>query len=209
MTKTNLTKDEQKTLRSYDLYAREWIATHHTSNFWAPELDRLKKYLPKGKVLEIGSGGGVDAKELLNLGFEYIGTDISSGLIKEARKLIPQVTFLNQSVYELKFDENTFDGIWAAAVLLHIPKSRIDEALQKIHFVVRPKGIGCISLKMGMGEKLIQDNFQNKKFSRLFSFYSLKEFSKILKRNNFEIISSYTKTVEKVVWLIYFVKVIK
>lgn len=205
----HLTPAELETLKTYDSYAKEWIKTHHTTNFWAEELNRFQKYLPQGKILEIGSGAGVDAKELIDRGYRYVGTDISLGLINEAKKRNPNAKFIHQSVYELNFPESRFDGFWAVAILLHIPKSRIDEALQKIHFVTKPSGVGLISLKKGDGEKMIEDNFQDKKFRRLYSFYSLNEFSKILKRNRFKILSSYIRKSSKDTWLIYFVKVTK
>ena len=204
-----LTQEERETVKTYNLYAKEWIKTHHTTNFWAPELKQLKNYIPQGKILEIGSGAGIDAKELIHLGYKYTGTDISLGLIKEAQKRNPKTKFIHESVYELNFLENNFDGFWAVAVLLHIPKSRIDEALQRIHFVIKANGTGLISLKKGTGEKMIEQEFQNKKFRRFYSFYSLNEFSKVLKRNKFEILSPYIRKSTKDIWLIYFVKVIK
>lgn len=209
MKNIQLTKEEQKTLRSYDSYAKEWAETHHTTDFWSNERDQFQKYLPKGKILEIGSGAGVDAKEFIDRGYAYVGTDISLGLINEAKKRNPNAEFIQQSVYELNFPESNFDGFWTVASLLHIPKSRIDEALQKIHYVARPNGVGLISLKKGVGEKMVEDVFQNKKFRRFYSFYSLNEFSKILKRNKFEILSSDIRKSTKDIWLIYFVKVIK
>lgn len=209
MKNLHLTQEEQETLRSYNLRAKEWIATHHTTNFWLQELDQFQKFLSQGKVLEIGSGGGADAKELMDRGYDYIGTDISSGLIEQAKKKNPKANFITKSVYKLDFPESCFDGFWAVAVLLHIPKSRIDEALQKIHFVTKSNGIGLISLKKGAGEKMLEEEFQNKKFRRFYSFYSLNEFSKILKRNRFEILSSYIRKSTRDTWLIYFVKVVK
>ena len=209
ISKKSLTKEEKETLKTYDLYAKEWIATHHTTNFWLPELDQFQKYLIKGEVLEIGSGAGVDAKELISRGYEYTGTDISLGLINEAKKRNPNAQFIHESVYELNFPEGSFDGFWVVAVLLHIPKSKIDGALQKIHFVTKSNGIGLISLKKGAGEKMIEDSFKDKKFRRLYSFYSLNEFSEILKKNKFDILSSYIRKSTKDTWLIYFVKVAK
>lgn len=62
MVKIKLTLQEQQTLNSYNKYGKQWAASHLDFDFWAPELRRFKKYLPKGRILEIGSGGGRDAK---------------------------------------------------------------------------------------------------------------------------------------------------
>lgn len=197
------TPAELKTIQFYDNKASEWASSHSGGQFWKSEMKKFHKLLPAGKVLEIGSGGGRDAKELIALGYEYTGTDISNGLIKEAIKHNPNATFLKQSVYELNFPKDTFDGFWTSAVLLHIPKSRIDKALTKIHKVVKPEGIGFISIKQGVGEKADENE-------RFFAYYSEEEFKKKLKDNNFEIIDSSIRPMsEKTIWLIYLVKVKK
>lgn len=63
MAKVKLTHKEQQTLDSYNKYGKQWAASHLDFDFWASELKRFKNYLPKGRVLEIGSGGGRDAKD--------------------------------------------------------------------------------------------------------------------------------------------------
>lgn len=147
----SLTDEEKLTIAAYDDQATRWAGEHQTSGFWGKEMDKFQELLPSGKVLEIGSGGGRDAKELTSRGYQYVGTDASQGLIEQAQKANPQTVFLTQSVYDLDFPPDFFDGFWAAAVLLHIPKNKIDLALGKIKSVVKPGGIGFITLKEGEG----------------------------------------------------------
>ena len=132
-----LTPQEKLTIEAYDQNATTWAQSRNKKGDWAKEKETFKEYLPSGKVLEIGSGGGRDAKDLIEMGYEYTGTDISKGLLEEARKNNPKATFLLQSVYELDFPEKTFDGFWACAVLLHMPKDRMSEALKSIHNVIK------------------------------------------------------------------------
>jgi ubiquinone/menaquinone biosynthesis C-methylase UbiE len=198
-----ISKEEEKTTKFYDDNAEEWVSSHSGGRFWGGEIDRFYELLPSGKLLEIGSGGGRDAKDLIKLGYEYVGTDISEGLLKEARKHNPGATFLKQSVYDLDFPENTFDGFWASAVLLHIPKDRISEALGTIHNVVKAGGIGFIAIKQGLGEKV-------EKEGRFFAYYDNGEFKDKLEESDFEIVDSKVRPVsENTTWLIYFVKVKK
>lgn len=206
-----LTPREQKTVRSYDANAREWIEKHSEPRYWGEEMNAFAALLPQGKVLEIGTGGGKDAKELLAKGYEYVGVDVSAGLLKEARKNVPGATFLQQSVYDLDFPESSFDGFWACAVLLHIPKDRIDEALQNIRRVVRRGGIGFISLKRGKGERIEKDEAHTGGTGpRFFAYYSQAEFERILERNGFEVVNSAIRPVDKrTTWLIFLVKVAK
>lgn len=195
-----LTPEEKITLETYNKTAKKWFGEHKTAGFWKAEMDIFNKLLPSGNILEIGSGGGRDAKELIQLGYDYVGTDISTGLLEIAKKENPTLTFLQQSVYDLNFAEK-FDGFWASAVLLHIPKPRVDEALGKIHNVVRKDGIGFISLKQGIGERIDDGRF--------FAYYAKEEFENILIKNKFETLEFRLNPMsDKTTFLCYFVKII-
>lgn len=202
MAKIELTPEEHLTLDTYNAIAPEWAKSHSTKDFWKQELGVFNKYLPSGKVIEIGCGGGRDAEVLSESGYDYIGTDISEGLLEEARKRNPNLTFYHQSVYELNFPVNHFDGFWASASLLHIPKYRAIEVLQRIHRIVRPNGIGFISLKQGEGEEILE--------GRYFVYYSTAAFSNILMASRFHLLESTSKSMSpKTTWLNFFVQVKK
>lgn len=204
----HLTTEEEMTLSTYNATAQQWSEKHATSGFWREEMKIFHELLPAGKVLEIGSGGGRDAKELIAFGYEYTGTDISSSFVEIARKENPGATFLVQSVYDLEFPKDVqFDGFWASAVLLHIPKTKIGKALQQIRKCVKGGGIGCISLKQGEGEKLEVDSSRD---GRFFSYYAEKEFREILLKNGFEVMRMKVHPMsEKTTWLCFFVRVSK
>lgn len=206
-----LSPEEEATVKTYNRSASEWVSKHSSERFWGEEMARFHELLPSGKILEIGSGGGRDAKELIALGYDYVGIDVSEGLLEEARKVNPDALFLQKSLYELDFPENSFDGFWTSATLLHIPKSRINEALTNIHGVVKADGIGFISVKKGEGERVEEDEPEMEdKRPRRFSYYSDEEFKEVLKRNNFEVIESKVRLMsERTTWLIYFVRVKK
>lgn len=183
-----LTNKENQTREFYNKHAVEWAA-ERKGTFWQAEMERFHALLPSGKVLEIGSGGGRDAAHLLQLGYDYTGTDVSEGLLKIAKKENPQGKFLHQSVYDLDFPRATFDGFWTAATLLHIPKDRVSEALDSIRNVVKPGGIGFISLKEEQTEEM------EERTGRFFAYYQLGEFRQILTASHFDIIevSKHTK----------------
>ena len=146
--KEQLLPEEQMTLDAYNQVAAQWAAEHDDPEYWSLELDLFHQLLPQGSIVEIGSGGGRDAKELIAFGYHYTGTDISAGLLQVAQQALPGQTFVQQSVYDLSFDQE-FDGFWASAVLLHIPRSRIHQALSRIRQSLRVGAIGFISLKDG------------------------------------------------------------
>lgn len=205
---SSLAPKEQQTLGAYNAHGTAWSTAHHDQGWWKPEIERLKQLLPSGKILEVGSGSGRDALDLTAAGYEYVGTDISGGLLAVARKNAPGLTFLKQSVYDLDFPEKNFDGFWCCATLLHIPKKRIDEALQRIRRHIQDGGYGFISIKPGEGERVIPDDFGEGKTERFFAFYTMPEFHTILERNGFEVVEERVKAVtEKKSFLVYFVRV--
>lgn len=204
-----LLPEEQTTIETYNKVAQIWSSSHHQSDFWAKEMKRFQKLLPAGKILDIGCGGSRDAYGLLALGFEYVGTDMSEALLSIAKKDHPGQSFYKQSVYELSFpDSEKFDGFWCSAVLLHVPKRRINLALARIRSVVKPGAIGFISLKDGAGEKLETETWTNGgTYKRFFSYWSKDGFSKALNQNNLEVLDYlYRPDSEKTRWHCFFVR---
>lgn len=198
-----LTNEEKRTIDYYNQKAEEWVASHggyEEESYWKREIARFHELLPSGKVLEIGSGSGKDALALISLGYKYTGTDASQELIKIAQKRNPRANFLCQEVGDLDFPQETFDGFWIAATLLHIPKTRIDKALSRIKKVVKPGGVGFISMKQGEGEKTDQ------KTGRWFAYYSKNEFTEVLERNGFKVVETQIRPEEEDTWLVFYVR---
>lgn len=199
---------EQQTIEYYNNNAQAWAAgrvqNSGEKSYWHEQLIVFGKYLSSGSVLEIGCGTGTDGNELIKMGYQYTGVDVSSGLLNLARKRFPAAKFLLQSIYDLNFPNASFDGFWCAATLLHIPKEKIDVALQNIKRVVKSKGIGFISIKEGNGQ------FLDKPTNRWFFLYIADEFSAILRKNGFSIerqasIKNQSNT-GLTTWLTFFVR---
>jgi len=193
----------EQTIDYYDNKAADWSEAHgghEEASYWQNEMNKFHELLPSGKVLEIGSGAGKDASALIRFGYDYTGTDASEGLLKVAQKRNPTATFRRVGVHELDFPEHTFDGFWTVATLLHIPKDKIDEALQRISNQVKPNGVGFITMKSGEGER------EDPQTGRWFAYYSKDEFQQTLERNNFEVIEEQNRQEPKDLWLCYWVR---
>jgi 2-polyprenyl-3-methyl-5-hydroxy-6-metoxy-1,4-benzoquinol methylase len=202
-----LTAEEELTKQTYNKTAKKWASLHHRHGFWAAEMKQLQQLLPSGRVLEVGAGAGRDAKELLEHGYQYVGTDISSGLLNEARKVNPGAEFQEISIYDLNFS-GLFDGFWCAAVLVHIPKSRINEALSAIRHNIRKGAVGFIATKEGAGEQM-EDGDIIKTQQRLFVYWQNDELQKVLKENGFEVVTEgYRPVSSRSQWLTYIVRAI-
>jgi 2-polyprenyl-3-methyl-5-hydroxy-6-metoxy-1,4-benzoquinol methylase len=86
--------------------------------------NRIVELKPKS-VLEIGCFGGYNLREINNLDpdIELTGFDINSNALAYAKNKLPKINTVNGSIYELSkyFEENQFDIVFTAGVLIHIP----------------------------------------------------------------------------------------
>jgi SAM-dependent methyltransferase len=193
---------EKGTIQYYDKHAEQWAVSHEGDeefSYWQHEMGQLHERLPTGRLLEIGCGPGRDAAALTAMGYDYVGTDASSGFLKVAQRRNPTSRFLHMAVQDLEFPEGYFDGFWGAAVVLHIPKKSIDASLERIGHVVRRDGIGFISLIQGEGERADTDG-------RWRTFYQQDEFDAILRKNSFRTIEETIRPEARKTWLTFLVK---
>jgi len=134
--------------------------------------DKFLQYIkPGGQILDAGCGSGRDSLYFLNRGYKVVSMDASEKMVEVSSLLTGQKTLL------MKFEEidfqNQFDGVWACASLLHVPKSNIVDVLKKLVISLREKGVFFASFKYGNNE-IIRDE-------RLFNSYdedSLKDLMK-------------------------------
>jgi SAM-dependent methyltransferase len=107
--------------------------------------------LPAGaSILELGSGAGNHAAEMLARGFVLRATDGSPEMADIASRR------LNHPVATMRFDEleenEAFDGVWASACLLHVPKEELAGILARIHRALKSGGAFYASYKAGDGD---------------------------------------------------------
>lgn len=209
----SLSPEEQQTLASYEKIAVERAKIRSNVLWWNAAYHYFSILAPAGYILDIGCAHGRDA--LLfeqNTAHHYVGIDISPVMLTLARQLVPQSIFICMNMYTLGFKSASFDGFWAAASLLHIPKYHISSVLKEIRRVMRPGAAGFIALKEGDGEKMVIGNLRGD--NRFYAFYHLEEFERILADNGFEVIMTnrdfreYNRNHADLnsVWLTFFVR---
>jgi SAM-dependent methyltransferase len=105
---------------------------------------------PGGAILELGCGAGNHAAEMLARGFALRATDGSPEMAEVASRK------LNYPVEVMLFDQldacEAYDGVWASACLLHVPKQDLTGILARIHRALKPAGIFYASFKAGDGD---------------------------------------------------------
>lgn len=111
-------------------------------------LDRFAALLPSGgAVLEIGCGGGHDAEALIARGFAVTATDASPEIARfAAYRLGRPVRVLLAADLD---EKQAYDGVWAAASLLHVPRPSLAAIVAKIRRALKPSGVFFTSYKAG------------------------------------------------------------
>jgi ubiquinone/menaquinone biosynthesis C-methylase UbiE len=201
-------KDE-KTIETYNKIAAQYSSAHF-DHFWIDEFDFFSHIVPGKKVIDIGCGAGRDAFVFVENNFDYLGIDASEGMVGVASNRVMSGEFRVMDFYHLDFPPETFDGFWAAASLLHIPKIKIAEVLKSIYPILKKGGAGFISVKekKDFNEGFVKENKYGGS-ARYFAFYTQGEFKIFLENAGFEVvkISTHPETdPQKTNWLCYFVK---
>ena len=102
---------------------------------------------PGGVILELGCGAGNHSAVMLAEGFSVRATDGSPEMAEIAAGR------LGHPVEAMRFDEldaqQAYDGVWASACLLHVPRDELAGILARIHRALKPSGVFYASYKMG------------------------------------------------------------
>ena len=117
---------------------------------------------PGARILDLGCGSGRDSKYFLENGYSVIPVDGSAAMCIAASEYL-HIPVRQMLFSELKF-KNEFDGIWACASLLHVPKTQIRDIMAKVERALKPDGVLYASFKYGEEEINID--------GRQFSFYN-------------------------------------
>lgn len=95
------------------------------------------------KILELGCGSGVDAATLIDAGYDIVASDGSPQMLAEATRSYPQLrdrSCLAELPGPLPFDDQSFSGVIAIAVLQHLPFDAIRLALEEIYRILKVDG---------------------------------------------------------------------
>jgi SAM-dependent methyltransferase len=137
---------DEATLQFYRGHAEAYAGREITSR-----KARLAAFLallpPGGRILELGCGAGGDTAEMLAQVFDVRATDGSPEMADVASKR------LGRRVETLLFHEldavEAYDGVWANACLLHVPREQLANVLALIRRALKPQGFFYASYKTG------------------------------------------------------------
>ena len=107
--------------------------------------------LPKhARLLDFGCGSGRDTKAFLNLGYQVDACDGSAELCQIAGEVTG--IQIRQMLFQDLDDIAVYDGIWACASILHLPKDELKAVLEKTAAALKDYGVLYTSFKYGTFE---------------------------------------------------------
>lgn len=132
--------------------------------------DRFTALLPPGgRILDAGCGSGRDALAFREAGFDVCAIDGSAQMCAQAEAAGIRACCLT---FDEVCGEGLYDGIWASASLLHVPRENLPAVLRRFHRALRPGGVLYASFKKGSGEE--------RRDGRLFADYTGSEICRLI-----------------------------
>lgn len=157
----------------------ESTLTADVSSIW----EKFLSYIPIGGIiLDWGCGSGRDTKAFIEAGYQVVATDASKELCRLASEY-SGIPVRNEHFEELK-DADCYDGIWACASLLHVPKDKLPAVFQIAAKALKPGGVMYVSFKYG--------DFEGERAGRYFTDLTEQGLNSVLKAlSNMQIIESW------------------
>ena len=120
----NTTQFVLQTIDAYERSAKECVARWNRRRHRRPPLlvEWLQCFPTGARLLDLGCGGGKDAGDLDRRGYRVVGLDRTSALLSAGRLRYPSLPLVRADLRDLPFQTMSFDGLWAAASLIHVPK---------------------------------------------------------------------------------------
>lgn len=182
------------TIKAYNEVAEEYA--DDSMKWAAPDfIDNFINALPKkAKVVDVGCGGGRDVKTLTDRGFEVTGIDASTKLIEYAGKHFPNINFQVADMRDIPFPDQSFNGVWCQAALLHLELAKdVKKAISEFGRVLKPNGIlhlyNKAHVKGPKTEILTNYFFKNPRF---FRYFTTEEMTELLNKAGFSLLINET-----------------
>ena len=132
----------RKTLDYYDRHAQQFFhgtIEHDVSQNIGALLDAIGAPAPL-TILDVGCGPGRDLKAFSAMGHRAIGLDGSAQFVAMARAFSGCEVW-QQDLVHLDLPPAMFDGVFANAVLFHVPSAALPKVLGDLHATLKPGGV--------------------------------------------------------------------
>lgn len=146
--------DLDRIRQDYDLVADEY-ARHMFTELERKPLDceLLTRFVAqtkgKGQVCDMGCGPGHVARYLHEAGADVFGLDLSPGMLGQARRLNPEITFREGNMLALDLSDTSLAGITAFYAIVNLPRDSYRQVFREMARVLEPGGLLLLSHHIG------------------------------------------------------------
>jgi SAM-dependent methyltransferase len=168
--------------RSFAQAYRRGTWHHDVSQNVAALLDAIEG-APPYRILDLGCGPGRDLITFRNLGHQPIGLDGCPEFVDMARRLAIGEVWL-QDMLALDLPAEQFDGVFANAVLFHVPSRALPAVLGDLWASLKPDGVLFSSNPRG-------DNEEGWADQRYACFYDLPTWRRLVEGAGFVLLDHY------------------
>jgi SAM-dependent methyltransferase len=183
----NTTQLVLQTIDAYERSAVECVARWNRRRHRRPPLlVEWLKYLPAdARLLDLGCGGGHDAGDLDQRGYRVVGVDRTGALLSAGRRRHALLPLVRADLRQLPFEAMSFDGLWAAASLMHLPKPAARRLLTDLFRLIRPGGLLAATVTQGAQSCLVTDGWVP---GRYFARWRKEELARAVRRAGWKIL---------------------
>ena len=136
-----------ETLNYYDKNATSFSESTLHVDFTETQQVFLNCLPSHAHILDFGCGAGRDTRYFLEQGYKVTAVDGSESLCKIASEYTG--TIVKQMMFQDLNETEKYDGIWACASILHLKKTELPDALEKMKKALKKQGVIYISFKYG------------------------------------------------------------
>ena len=185
--------DKEKMRNTYNRIAADWHEAHQPDTWWVKGFDVFHSYLfPGALVLDVGCGSGTMASHFIEQGMNVFGIDISDELLAIARREVPKGEFVELDLRDVGSLDRSFDGIFAQASLLHIPKKEVSNIVRALAGRLKPGGFFYAAVKeIRAGEPDEEIKVRNDygyEYKCFFSYFKMDELKTYFRDAGFSIV---------------------
>jgi SAM-dependent methyltransferase len=144
---------DRATLAAYDSGAAAFAKDWHEQPAPVDLQDIVARFFIKGgATADIGCGSGREVAWLNANGFPAAGFDASEGLLAEARRRYPNLTFTHEELPDLRgVAAGGYDNLLCETVIMHLDRALIAPSVRRMLELVKPGGIFYLSWRVTDG----------------------------------------------------------
>ena len=124
---------------------------------------------------------------------------------KLAKEQVPAGSFFVKDIKQPLGFENSFDGIFAQAVLLHIPKNEVSNVLKNIIEPLKSGGYFYVAVKElrsgNKDEEIVKESDYGYEYERFFSYFTMDEKKDYIKKIGLQVVYDCIISSGKTNWI--------